>query len=289
MREVGKTNRRDRTEIQPFANRQPKLLDFPLTHRKHSTSHFLIDNFERSLAFTVPKHSSAEAGHSPLISNRPCPRLETPVSHRKQTIAPTSNRPQFAFFNSPLSSSSASLAPLLPASRTLIANGTHSRESSSSCKHSTYKILIANEFHLQNVHQTLARSAKITRKAISVIIDSVRKELSCPSTNMFATTAMRATRKSSRRATEKPSAPSVAASARRSSSPPSLRTPATAAPLQAMRRPNPQALPAAAAAPRTPAAATEQSALACVRRSVLASPRLNLVPPNSSPEEGTHG
>jgi hypothetical protein len=31
----------------------------------------------------------------------------------------------------------------------LIANETHSREKSSACKQSTYKILIANEFHLQ--------------------------------------------------------------------------------------------------------------------------------------------
>jgi hypothetical protein len=35
----------------------------------------------------------------------------------------------------------------------LIANETHSREKSSVCKQNTYKILIANEFHLQRPAQ----------------------------------------------------------------------------------------------------------------------------------------
>src|SRR5579864_708137 len=89
----------------------PKLLDFALTYRKHSTSHFLVDNFGGSLApLPLPAPSLEPLAsrcqplatcHSPLISNRPAPRLETCVTHTKQTIGPGSNRPQNAIFNFP--------------------------------------------------------------------------------------------------------------------------------------------------------------------------------------------
>jgi hypothetical protein len=90
-----------------------KLLVSSLTPSKSATSQFLIDNFERSFALNPPwrveattasKQLAAQAGHS--IFNRPAPRLETLVSHRKQTFALISNRPQFAFYNSGVSSRS---------------------------------------------------------------------------------------------------------------------------------------------------------------------------------------
>ena len=147
-------------------------LDVHVTRTKHSTSHFLIDNFCTftglpQVAGFGPSTSSAScdsfaSSFSPAsrISNRPCPRLETPVTHRKQTIAPISNRPQFSLCKL---GAFDSLSPTFnlghPTSRTLIANDLHSRKESSTCKQSTYQFLIANEFHLQNLpHQPNRRA-----------------------------------------------------------------------------------------------------------------------------------
>ena len=77
-----------------------KLLDFGLSYREHSTSHFLIDNFEASLAPGGFPAFSRESQDS-RSSNRPSPRLETLVSDRKQRIASVSNRPKIALFNFP--------------------------------------------------------------------------------------------------------------------------------------------------------------------------------------------
>ena len=99
----------------------PTELDFRVTHSKQTTSHFLIDNFcallrwQASKSTTVrwqcaflsslacpPQRLPAEADRTSNLgllnssSNRPSPRLEMPVSHRKQTIEPISNRPYFA-------------------------------------------------------------------------------------------------------------------------------------------------------------------------------------------------
>ena len=76
----------------------PKSLEFSLTRTKHSTSHFLIDNFRAGFASLDLPTSNLELPTS--SSNRPSPRLETLVSHRKQTVGPISNRPQFALCNS---------------------------------------------------------------------------------------------------------------------------------------------------------------------------------------------
>src|SRR5690348_3175000 len=75
----------------------PKL-DFSLTHSKQTTSHFLIDNFGGFSPLRPPKPAAAGEGGS-LFSNRQIPELESPVSHRKQTIGPISNRHKFAFCN----------------------------------------------------------------------------------------------------------------------------------------------------------------------------------------------
>jgi hypothetical protein len=132
----------------------PKLLDFSLTPSKSATSHFLIDNFGACLTRRPPQQSNAEAGELPILSNRPAPRLETLASHRKQTIALISNRPQFAVCNS--------VAHRRPdqffrtsnfkhlTSRTLIANETHSRKRLSASNQSTCHFLIANEIHLRS-------------------------------------------------------------------------------------------------------------------------------------------
>ena len=74
-------------------SQSPKLLENPLSAAKPSTSQFLIDN---SCVVISPVF-----GFQPALSgsNRPSPRLETPVSQRKQRIGPISNRPNFAFCN----------------------------------------------------------------------------------------------------------------------------------------------------------------------------------------------
>ena len=143
----------------------PKL-DFPLTLSKQITCDFLIDNFcsdlaGPSLATRLPAEALPKEGHSPvspqlaaaggggpLHSNRPSPRLEILVSHRKQTVGPISNRPKFALCNFRCLSFSASVPPChFASSPLLIANDMHSRKLSNPCKQSTYQILIANEFH----------------------------------------------------------------------------------------------------------------------------------------------
>ena len=154
-------------------NQTPKLVQ-GLTYTKHSTSHFLIDNFRASAPLAAPttprrserrreqatpkaglpavalaKVSPASSPQPPpsSTSNRPHPRLEMPVSYRKQTVGPISNRPQFALCNFPLAAQRhVSARSGLPAAA-LIANEMHSREMSSPWKQMTYEMLIANEFH----------------------------------------------------------------------------------------------------------------------------------------------
>ncbi|HEV2490420.1 MAG TPA: amidohydrolase family protein [Candidatus Acidoferrales bacterium] len=75
-----------------------KLLDQDPTFTKQSTSHFLIDNSCAPFGLLCLPTSKIEPPTS--SPNRPSPRLEIPVSHRKQRIGPISNRPYFAFYNS---------------------------------------------------------------------------------------------------------------------------------------------------------------------------------------------
>ena len=146
----------------------PKL-DFPLTPSQHTTSQFLIDNFCTLLRSPASKgtsvgspralHPPLATRHSSLPSNRHNLELEMPVSHRKQRIGPISNRHKIAFCNihvgaaliGPTTCSSVAVrSQLLTLDcklSPLIANETHSRKQSSTCKQGTYKILIANEFH----------------------------------------------------------------------------------------------------------------------------------------------
>lgn len=70
-----------------------KKLDHSPSVTKYSTSQFLIDNFR---GFISP---ALEFQPALSNSNRPAPRLEMPVSHRKQTVEAISNRPQFALCN----------------------------------------------------------------------------------------------------------------------------------------------------------------------------------------------
>ena len=130
----------------PDRDRSLKLLDSSLSHTKHTTSQFLIEN---SCTFSSPLTlltSNLEFLNS--SSNRPSPRLEILVSHRKQTVGPISNRPKFALCNFRCLSFSASVTPChFASSPVLIANDMHSHAESSACKQSTYRILIANEFH----------------------------------------------------------------------------------------------------------------------------------------------
>ena len=101
----------------PISNRKRKLLDSRPSYRKHSTSLFLIDNFERS--FRKSRIPNSQVFHSTSllpcflaslppgllasrISNRESKLLETPLSHRKQTTAPRSNREEFHFFEPPI-------------------------------------------------------------------------------------------------------------------------------------------------------------------------------------------
>jgi hypothetical protein len=83
MLEVENTDCLDKKPALPLSNRQPKLLDFSLTHRKHSTSQFLIDNFRAPLA----SRFSLTSNFRPPISsssNRQSPELEIGLSYRKQ-------------------------------------------------------------------------------------------------------------------------------------------------------------------------------------------------------------
>jgi hypothetical protein len=117
-----------------FQSLASKLLAFALTPPKSSTSQFLIDNFCGD--FTPVFHPSLATNHSPLHSNRPAPRLEMPVSYRKQNIGPISNRPKFAVCNSFLSRRVSTLSAIPAAART-IRPSSHSplvtRHSSFSC------------------------------------------------------------------------------------------------------------------------------------------------------------
>ncbi|HEV2297372.1 MAG TPA: hypothetical protein VGR72_02510 [Candidatus Acidoferrales bacterium] len=74
-----------------------KLLELLLSDRKSSTSQFLIDNFGDLFVPLVP--SALAINFMPLRSNRPSPRLEMPVNHRKQKAEASSNRPQIAIRN----------------------------------------------------------------------------------------------------------------------------------------------------------------------------------------------
>src|SRR5690348_14346422 len=162
----------------------PAKLDSRVSHPKSITSNFLIDNFQQVSSHVAGSSSSASfasfASSASCISNRPCPRLEMPVSHRKQTIAPISNRPNFALCNLSLAATKQPVHPdagraakracppkqvFAKAGRSqlstvacglpsLIANETHSREESSNWKQSTYRFLIANE--IQRVALTLS-------------------------------------------------------------------------------------------------------------------------------------
>jgi len=133
----------------------PKLLDYSLTHRKHNTSQFLIDNFgvylsqaSSLLSSSAPSPSFSSASFASFASSASASHGSLPLC---LPASGTSNRPQIAVFNSAASRRSARLCPTSnvkpPTSRILIANETHSRAESSLCKQSTYEILIANEFH----------------------------------------------------------------------------------------------------------------------------------------------
>ena len=142
----------------PDRDRSLKLLDSSLSHTKHTTSQFLIEN---SCTFSSPLTlltSDLESLNS--SSNRPSPRLEMPVSHRKQTTGPISNRPKFALCNFRCLSFSASV-PLChcASSPLLIASDMHSRAESSACKQSTYRILIANEFQYLRSTNNISRGS----------------------------------------------------------------------------------------------------------------------------------
>ena len=96
-----------------------KLLDFCLTHRKHSRSKILIDNFEhlqREVVLVERRRIPVGSGHSirldPEVSDfanftydffyRHYVRLELLVSYRKQKTGPLSNRHKFTFFIFPV-------------------------------------------------------------------------------------------------------------------------------------------------------------------------------------------
>ena len=132
-------------------------LDFSLTCSNQSTSQFLIDNF-----CSGSDCSSLVTRHLSLPSNRPSPRLEILVNHRRQRIGPISNRPKFAVCKFHCSS-------FLASSPLLIANDMHSHEESSTCKQSTYQILIANEFHyLQSTTNVLRGSLAASSQGLGI-------------------------------------------------------------------------------------------------------------------------
>lgn len=76
-----------------FSSTHAKLLDFQLTHRKHRTSHFLIDNFGALFLLCPPKQILGKKSPASSIeprafrtSNRQYTKSESAVSHRKQRI-----------------------------------------------------------------------------------------------------------------------------------------------------------------------------------------------------------
>src|SRR5690348_143113 len=101
-------------------------LEIPLTVIKSTTSRFLIDNLNgfSMKPFTLsasegsrpPQHVAVNEDRTSNLksptssSNRPSPRLEISVSHRKQRIAPVSNRPNFAVIKFPVPRSRAESA-----------------------------------------------------------------------------------------------------------------------------------------------------------------------------------
>jgi hypothetical protein len=175
-------------------NAGAKLLGSDLTRRKHNTSQFLIDNFGACLTrrppradespLVPPKRFSTEAGPTSKLEpptsspNRHTPRLESPVSHRKQTIGPHPNRHKFAFceraaFTLPAPSQIPSLpagagvaeGSSAPASMELTGSRPYSRLSTVNCR---LPLLIANEI------QTLraAKPAKPPRNRVPDSVDS---------------------------------------------------------------------------------------------------------------------
>jgi hypothetical protein len=85
-----------------FSNRQYPELESLVSYRKQRTEGFLIAKFRHMLRSrrTVSFQNLFPASLPPCfftsVSNRPAPRLESPVSYRKQTIGPGSNRPKNA-------------------------------------------------------------------------------------------------------------------------------------------------------------------------------------------------
>jgi len=179
----------------------PAKLDSRVSHPKSITSNFLIDNFQQVSSHVAGSSSSASfasfASSASCISNRPCPRLESPVSHRKQTIAPISNRPKFAFCNLPLAAPKQPVHPdagraakracppkqvFAKAGRSqlstvacglpsLIANETHSRKRPNACKQSTYRFLIANEIQRAALTLNVADGPKNAPRFLFITID----------------------------------------------------------------------------------------------------------------------
>src|SRR5579864_8288005 len=84
---------------------RPRLLDSDLSYRKQKTSNFLIDNFGATL-LPCSLASLPPCLLAFCISNRPAPRLESSVSHRKQRVGCNSNRPKNAVCNNRLLSAS---------------------------------------------------------------------------------------------------------------------------------------------------------------------------------------
>ena len=156
------------------AHRAPKLLDPMLTYGKHSTSQFLIDNFRAISSLAAPNQPHAKTGPT---SNRELPTsrilIDNDMRSREESCASKHSTykilidNEFRCVNSALQSFTAhsSLVTRLPRrngfiaqagrtsdfeprrSRILIANEMHSRKQSSHYKQTTYKFLIANEFH----------------------------------------------------------------------------------------------------------------------------------------------
>jgi len=87
------------------SNRQCPELESLVSYRKQRTESFLIAKFRPMLRsrHTVSFQNLFPASLPPCffasVSNRPAPRLESPVSYRKQTIGPDSNRPKNARMN----------------------------------------------------------------------------------------------------------------------------------------------------------------------------------------------
>jgi hypothetical protein len=95
-----------RHQISSSSNRQSPQLETLVSHRKQRTGNFLIAKFRHMLRSALTDitpifpFSTFGFESASVISNRPSPRLEMPVSHRKQKTGPLSNRPQIAHFNS---------------------------------------------------------------------------------------------------------------------------------------------------------------------------------------------